>query len=305
LVIANNLNAIHEMGAISQYKVKYEIIEKYKPYNQAHPYEWLEKCLDPNNIHIISNTTEFDDGNAYAYYYESNNNGTEPGYFVQFTTSNCPGISPSDGWVASPRQMVIDDYTAIGEHSWFSQFENTYAYAAGVPIAANNYKVAELPVITASTVGQNWAKVGAGFYASGVFGLSALGMADVIQQMTNSGSASKNTLMWFENAFIYSLAFMQGNVKSAPLDIEVYLTTENMNNQPWMWTIISLTALASALTYVPDFTKVFKKTCGAILDIFCGANIHDDEAENLDKVKEMILSMKPEVVKALKKKYAE
>lgn len=57
LVIAHDFQAISDMVLQQQYKLHYQIIEKYKGYNEQNPYEWLEQCLDPNNMHILSNET--------------------------------------------------------------------------------------------------------------------------------------------------------------------------------------------------------------------------------------------------------
>lgn len=293
LVIAHDFEAISDMVLQEQNKLKYEIIQKYKGYNERHPYEWLEQCLSPNNIRIISNETyTFDDD----YYLNTTQHG-DTSYILSFTSKKCKGIFPIDIWQAGPRDMVIDEYNAIGENSWFLFWVNGYAYDAGIPIAANDYETAEIPEIKVSPVGKNAAQIGAGFYASGIYGLSTLGMAAVFDQI--------RTIDWdYGNAALFPLAFMQGFTKASPLIVETYLALGDMENESLKWTILSMTGFATALTFVPDFRNVLKKMGGNALGMFFGRNVREDISEKLDAAKDIIRSMKPDYVSALYKHYA-
>lgn len=290
-IIAHNVEALDEIGLQEQGKIKYQIIEKYKGYNEKHPYEWLEQCLDPKNIQIVSNETYVvsDD----AYYGTDFYNSTT--YLLTFTSRKCKGVAPSDSWQAFPQDMNISRM-AVGDGSWFSVWENTYAYKGGVPIAANNYQIAEMPITDISTVSKTVAKVGAGFYASGIYVLSTLGMTGMFSQLSTMEMTGLNMAL-------FPSAFAQGLVKASPLIVETYMAMDSIENKFLFWTILTMISISTALTFVDDFIKVSKKIGKKVFSVCFDKNKHEDVSDQLITIKDMIRNMKSDLIKALYKKH--
>lgn len=294
LVVANNFEALTVLENQQQARISYEIIKKYKEYNQAHPYEWLEQCLDPKNIRIQSNETYFVDDDGY-YGTDFYNTTT---YRLTFTSQKCKGIDPTDPWYAFPQDMLINDNNAIGESSWFSVWENGYAYIGGVPIAANNYEVADVPTITVSTQSKIFANVGAGFYATGIYAVSTFATSAILNQLGNMEWTTMNTAL-------FPVAFLQGVVKSSPLVVATYLSVYDMENAFLKWGIVAMTATAASLSFVEDFIKVMKKMGGKLFGLCADANVREDVIDKTNVVKDIIHSMTPSAVKELYKKVSE
>lgn len=293
LVVANDFQAIYEQELQRQVRLQYVILQKYKGYNQAHPYEWLEQCLAPNNIRILSNETYFIDDDGY-YGTDFYNTTT---YRLTFTSRNCKGIVPDQGWVAFPKDMTINDYNAIGENSWFTYWENLYAYNGGIPIAANNYEVADVPATTISTKSKIFTNIGAGFYATGTYAVSALSISAILSQLGNMEWTALNTAL-------FPVAFVQGLVKASPLVVETYLVVKDMENPVLKWGILAMTAVATSLSFVEDFIKVMKKMGGQLFGLCVDANVREDLLDKTNAVKDIIHSMTPSASKELYKKLA-
>ncbi len=282
ITLSRKFDDISKIDTQKQLLLQYEILEKYKDYNAHDPYGWLEQCIGVNNIHVISNVTyELTDD----YFYNTSLYDTTT-YKLIFTSPNCPGVLPIVTWIANGNaDMAINDYNAIGENSWFSFYEGSFSYQAGIPTVENNYTAAEIPEITISPIGQTVAKVGAGFYAAGIYGLSTLGMAETLEQLSYF-DVSGHSLA------VGSLSFIQGVIRSAPLGVATWLSTNAMDNQTLMYLTISMTGLASILMYLPGFKKVYNKC----LRVFSGKDIREDVIEKIDSLKGVVVSMKPDAI---------
>ena len=221
-------------------KLDYEVFNKY---NFMSDYEWCDICLNPKNLQIISNTTYeiTDDTYLNTTLYDTMT------YLLIFTSPKCPGLFPTTTWGASPADVAIDDYNCVGTTSWRYFFEGTIAYDAGIPNAANGYTAASVPQVTISPVGHNFAKVGAFFYAAGIYVLSVLAMNDCLNYISHTKN-SKSVLM---------LSAFQGFIRSVPLGVAAWLAISGTVNDALLWTVIGMTVASSTLMYMPDFEVVY------------------------------------------------
>jgi hypothetical protein len=261
--------------------------------------EWMDfidtvKDSDMPNTRMLSNTTDtygatVDDDAAYYYFQE---NGYFPAYIVQFHTKKCLGIAPFDTWISGPKGFVINNDTA---NMWYNEYLDGYAYYGEVPISANNYTVAPTPELKISLFGKKIVKSLSIPYAIGAFGMATTGTADTFDQICNIGMTSAS----IADVGILSFNFIQGLGTAAPFIVATYLSVAGMKDQPWMWTILSMTALTSALGYLPAYRKAFKKMWRQTLNAVLGRNARENLLEKLYDLRDASNAMDPSILNAV------
>ena len=177
--------------------------------------------------------------------------------------------------------MPINDYNCVGENSWRYYYEGVLAYDAGIPNAANGYTAAYVPQVTISTVGQNFAKVGAFFYAAGIYVLSALAMNDCLNYISHTKN-SKSVLV---------LSAFQGFIRSVPLGVAAWLAIFGTVNDALLWTVIGMTVTSSTLMYMPDLETVYSMATPK--------TAKDRLLDKTDTLIDMIDSMESDIVNAV------
>lgn len=290
ITLSGKFSDITKINTQQQNKLQYQILQKYEKYNNNNPYGWLEKCIGVNNINVISNVTyTLNDDHLYnTTLYDTTT------YQLTFTSPNCPGVIPGSTWVAAPADMEFNDYNAIGENSWFYYYQGVLSYKAGIPTQANNYTALDIPEIEISPLSKNIAKIGAGFYATGIYGLSTLSIAETLEHLSDFDFTTKGLVVGV-------LSVIQGIVRSAPLIVATWLSIKDtINNQALLYLTVGMTGLASILMFLPSFKTVYNRCVG----LFFEKNIKNDVINKLDALKSTFISMKPDLIRDIDAKFS-